>query len=131
MQGRKFADAAFELSLAGVKNSDLYSLLLSGAVTEIRRYGRRKTCRPIDILQVVERIAVAGTLDQDIYQLAANMLQLKVTATGHGDSSLTGAASRLSSGKFSLLSNMPLLWLWRFSSRQRKHGNQINSRIED
>ena len=131
MQGRKFADAAFELSLAGVKNSYLYSLLLSGAMTEISRYGRRKTCRPIDILQVVERIAVAGTLDQEIYQLAADMLQLKVSATDQRDSSLSGAASRLSSGKFSLLSDMPLLWLWRFSSRQRKHGNQISSHMKD
>lgn len=131
MQGRKFADAAFELSLAGVKNSHLYGLLLSGAMTEIRRYGRRKTCRPIDILQVVERVAVAGLLDQEIYQLAADVLELKVTAAGDRDSSMKGAASRLSSGTFSLLSDMPLLWLWRFSSRQRKHGNQINIRVAD
>ena len=131
MQGRKFADAAFYFSLAGITSSDLYSLLLAGAVAEIRRYGNRKSCRPIDILHVVERLAVAGILNQEIYSLAAEMLQKKIETTGESVS-FSRAISKLSSGSFTLFSDMPLMWLWRFSARQRKHGNQVSrSKDED
>jgi SAM-dependent methyltransferase len=125
MQGRKFADAAFYFSLAGITSTDLYSLLLAGAVAEIRRYGNRKSCRPVDILHVVERLAVAGILDQEVYGLAAAMLENKIEATGQSGP-FSRAISRLSSGSFTLFSDMPLMWLWRFSARQRKHGNQAS-----
>ena len=125
MQGRKFADAAFEFSLAGVGSTDLYKLLLFGASSEMTRYGYRNSCRPIDILQVVERLAVSGIIDQDIYNLAANILLYKeFNAPLNRPSSYATAVSKLSSGNFSLFSDMPLLWLWRFAARQRKHGNQ-------
>ena len=125
LQGRKFADAAFEFSLAGIGSIDLYELLLSGASTEMKRYGRRNSCRPIDILQVVERLAVSGILDQDVYHLAAGMLQYKEKdAPFDRPLSYGMAVSKLLSGNFSLFSDMPLLWLWRFAARQRKHGNQ-------
>ena len=125
MQGRKFADAAFEFSLAGVGSTDLYKMLLFGASSEMERYGYRKSCRPIDILQVVERLAVSGILDQDIYNLGAKILRHKeCNAPLDRPLSYGAAISKLSSGNFSLFSDMPLLWLWRFAARQRKHGNQ-------
>jgi SAM-dependent methyltransferase len=129
MRGRKFADAAFYFSLAGVTSTDLYSLLLAGAVAEIKRYGNRKSCRSIDILHVVERLAVAGILDQKVYSLAAEMLEKKIEASRQGRP-FSGAISRLRSGTFTLFSDMPLIWLWRFSARQRKHGNQV-SRLKE
>ena len=131
MQGRKFADAAFDFSLAGVTSTELYDLLLSGAMTEMVRYGHRKSCRAVDILQVVERLAVAGVVDQDFFRLAAGKLQHKVINRELQESGpLAAAISRLSSGNFNLFSDMPLIWLWRFSARQRKHGNQVNSNAD-
>lgn len=132
MQGRKFADAAFDFSLAGVTSTELYDLLLSGATTEMVRYGHRKSCRAVDILQVVERLAVAGVVDQNFFRLAAEKLQHKVVNRQLQESGPFAAAiSRLSSGNFNLFSDMPLIWLWRFSARQRKHGNQVNSNVDE
>jgi hypothetical protein len=131
MQGRKFADAAFDFSLAGVTSTILYDFLLSGAMTEMVRYGHRKSCRAVDILQVVERLAVAGVVDQNFFRLAAEKLQHKVVNRELQESGPFAAAiSRLSSGNFNLFSDMPLIWLWRFSARQRKHGNQVNSNVD-
>lgn len=127
MQGRKFADAAFDFSLAGVTSTELYDLLLSGAMTEMVRYGHRKSCRAVDILQVAERLAVAGVVNQNFFRLAAEKLQYKVMNQELQESvSFTAAIDRLSSGSFNLFSDMPLLWLWRFSARQRKSGNQLS-----
>ena len=127
MQGRKFADAAFDFSLAGVTSTELYDLLLSGAMAEMVRYGHRKSCRAVDILQVVERLAVAGVVNQNFFRLAAEKLQYKVMNQElHESASFSAAIDRLSSGSFNLFSDMPLLWLWRFSARQRKSGNQLS-----
>jgi tRNA G46 methylase TrmB len=132
MQGRKFADAAFDFSLAGVTSAELYDLLLRGATTEMVRYGHRKSCRAVDILQVVERLAVAGVIDQNFFRLAAEKLQHKVIHRELQESGPFAAViSRLSSGNFNLFSDMPLIWLWRFSARQRKHGNQVNSNVDE
>lgn len=132
MQGRKFADAAFDFSLAGVTSTELYDLLLRGAMTEMVRYGHRKSCRAVDILQVVERLAVAGCVDQNFFRLAAEKLQQKILNRELEESDPFAAAiSRLSSGNFNLFSDMPLIWLWRFSARQRKHGNQVNSNVDE
>jgi hypothetical protein len=126
MQGRKFADAAFKFSLAGISSNDLYEMLLKGASSEIKRYGQRNSCRPTDILQVVERLAVAGILNQDLYQHASKVLLYKTERRTLAKSlQYEAAITMLSSGEFSIFSDMPLLWLWRFAARQRKHGNQM------
>ena len=45
MQGRKFADAAFEFAMAGVSDDALFAALAQGAEMELKRYGLRKSCR--------------------------------------------------------------------------------------
>lgn len=126
MQGRKFADAAFEFSLAGFNNNELFELLSNKALAELKRYGYRSSCRPIDIFQVVEKLAVAGILNQSIYYLAGEIIRYKIENGNLNSSpSYEVAINRLTSGKFSLFDDMPLLWLWRFSARQRKYGKQV------
>lgn len=45
MQGRKFADAAFEFGLAGLLGSELSASLVYGAKQELQRWGHRQSCR--------------------------------------------------------------------------------------
>jgi SAM-dependent methyltransferase len=126
MQGRKFADAAFEFSLAGINNNELFELLSNESLAELKRYGYRSSCRPIDIFQVVEKLAVAGILNQSIYHLAGEIILYKIENGNLNSSpSYEVATNRLTSGRFSLFDDMPLLWLWRFSARQRKYGKQV------
>ena len=116
LQGRKYADAAFNFAIAGVKDEDLYSLLANGTMSELQRFGRRKSCKVIDILQMLEKLAVAGIRKHLIYTVAASILAEK--------SEWANDWSFLESD-YSLLSERPLLMLWRYSSKQYKHGKQI------
>ena len=148
MQGRKYADAAFEFALAGANNATLFRLLGAGATSELRRYGLRASCRDVDILRVCEKLAAAGltSRDCDCFTAAAQLLRErarnkdneswkgiadadvgaddadKEDTAGGVDSGVV--ADLLASGRFSLLSDRPLLWLWRHSARSRKFGNQ-------
>jgi hypothetical protein len=45
MQGRKFADAAFEYAIAGLGDESLFDLLVKGSMAELQRYGQRQSCR--------------------------------------------------------------------------------------
>lgn len=64
VQGRMFADIAFNIALAGVQDDELFRLLSSGLMFELRRIGERKSCRPQDLYQMAERLACAGIVDQ-------------------------------------------------------------------
>eukprot|EP00956_Cyclotella_meneghiniana_P011095 scaffold15508_cov66-Cyclotella_meneghiniana.AAC.7 len=64
----------------------------------------------------VEKFAACDTQGKcasSLYHIAAHYLQKK----GYADSSLI---EQLKTGSFGFSSQRPLLWLWRFSSRQRK-----------
>lgn len=117
MQGRKFADAAFEFSMAGVTDCELFDLLVKGSTSELKRTGFRQSCRAVDICRIVEKLAVAGVRDNEFYYFSADLLSTKSSETVE----LLGT---LRSGNFSLFSDRPLLWLWRFASKQHKEGNQ-------
>jgi SAM-dependent methyltransferase len=132
MQGRKYADAAFDFALAGVANATLFHLLSAGATSELRRYGRRSSCRDVDILFVVEKMAAAGVTshDSDCFAVAAELLRERAKervsdGSDGGDADRAAVVDLLASGRFSLLSDRPLLWLWRQSARSRKFGNQM------
>lgn len=45
VQGRKFADVAFELSMSGVTDPELYRKLEVGSERELLRWGHRESCR--------------------------------------------------------------------------------------
>ena len=149
MQGRKYADAAFEFAFCGIKDKPLFELLSDRAEGELIRFGERISCRPVNILQIVEKLAVAGVTNHSIYQTAYSILNAKRKSRpdnmesgklscseeildideGEEDSlSITaGTFSNLALGDFSLFSNRPLLMLWRFAAKQKKAGLQIEA----
>ena len=119
-QGRQWADAAFHFAMAGVKDVQLYTGLIEGARAELKRVGNRKSFRTIDIIQMAEKFAGAGVLDQSLYSMISNLVQEKTPA----GVALPDSLSDLQSGKYMLLSDRPLFALFRFAARQSKHGRQ-------
>jgi hypothetical protein len=140
LHGRKAADAALWFALAGVTNdaeSDirLYDKLISIATDELIRFGGNKSCRSKDILHIVERIAMSGSVGpfaQRLYMIAADFLEEKTKCNeseNHSDSNeeeietnvdYQSIIKSLRDSSFGLHSNRSLLGLWRFSTRQRK-----------
>ena len=115
IRGRTSADAAFAFAMAGVSNPELYSLLALIAKLELVRVGPRPSFRSKYVLQIVEKLAASGVRNlciDGVFQVAADCLQLK------GEYETT--QSLLRNNKLELLSPRPLLWLWRFSTTQKK-----------
>ncbi len=132
LRGRKAADAAFWFAMAGVKDQieechpdhlqfSLFDALTFVCLEELRRFGKRSSCRAMDILHMVERIAAAGIKSEytDLFQkLAAECLLMKdLSRTGLLEN---GIIEMLQKGTVELHSERSLLWIWRFSTRQRK-----------
>lgn len=132
LRGRKAADAAFWFAMAGVKDQieeyhadhlkfSLFDALTFVCLEELRRFGKRSSCRAMDILHMVERIAAAGIKSEytDLFQkLAAECLLMKdLSRTGLLEN---GTIEMLQKGSVELHSERSLLWIWRFSTRQRK-----------
>jgi len=113
IRGRASADAAFSFAMAGVADQELYQMLAIIACKELERVGRRPSFRSKYILQMVEKLAAAGIGGhQKVFHVAAECLQFKGE---HAD-----VVEQLLSNQFDLLSTRPLLWIWRFSSKQSK-----------
>lgn len=119
-QGRQWADAAFHFAMGGVYDVALFRGLVNGAIAELKRVGNRKSFRTIDIIQMAEKFAGAGVVDQSLY---GAMSALVVEKTPEG-SSLPDSLADLQSGHYTLLSDRPLFALFRFAARQSKHGRQ-------
>jgi hypothetical protein len=117
LRGRTSADAAFNLALAGIRNSnDIFESLVSIAIHELQRVGQRSSFKPKYILQMIEKFAITGTSSSMLnllFDVALSILKEK----GYDDVELM---QNLSQGNYGLHSDRPLLWLWRFSTRQRK-----------
>eukprot|EP00986_Skeletonema_menzelii_P003556 scaffold1118_cov150-Skeletonema_menzelii.AAC.2 len=134
LHGRKAADAAFWLSLAGVNARDnfIYDELAKVASEELLRFGSNKSCRAKDVLHIVERFAMAGITGpsvNNLYNIAADCLEVKMmnNATDSINDSDDGSIdyniiikSLRDDDSFGLHSDRSLLGLWRFSTRQRK-----------
>jgi len=117
IRGRASADAAFSFALAGVDDKELYQILSIVAWKELERAEKRLSFQSKTILQMVERLAAAGLRDDDarnIHRVAANYLEQK------GEHLDLVEILRRENNDFDLFSSRPLLWLWRFSSRQTK-----------
>lgn len=125
MHGRKYADAAYTLSLAGVTNEKIFTVLADGAASEFRRCGHKKTCQVSVILQIIEKLAMAGIRSHPVYIEAARLLAIKdYKPTGVNEKLLYDEVVQ---GRYSLLRKRPLLWLWRYASKQKKSGLQQRS----
>lgn len=135
LHGRKAADAAFWLSLAGVNNAhdnfNIYDELAEISTDELLRFGSKNSCRPKDVLHIVERFGMAGAVGSNIrhlYSVAADCLEGKMmnniidTSQDGDDSSIDyiHIINSLRGSSFGLHSDRSLLGLWRFSIRQRK-----------
>ena len=116
MQGRKYADAAFEFSMSGITDSELFAMLADSAYSELMRFGSRPSCKPVNILHIVEKLAVAGVKDHPIFGLAHDILRAR---------GVTEDVTRQLKppNRYSLFSSRPLMWLWRYATKQKKPTN--------
>jgi len=116
MQGRKYADAAFEFSMSGITDSELFAMLADSAYSELKRFGSRPSCKPVNILHIVEKLAVAGVRDHRVFGLAHNILKTRGVAED--------VTKQLKQpNRYSLFSSRPLMWLWRYATKQKKPTN--------
>ena len=151
LHGRKAADAALWFALAGVQDynnapdgshdENLYNELVQIATQELLRFGSKNSCRAKDVLHIVERIAMSGTVgpaSERLYDVAAACLEAKmkpgdnvvyevedsgdIDEDEEDDSSIDciNIIKLLKNSSFGLHTSRPLLGLWRFSTRQRK-----------
>ena len=116
MRGGSSAEAAFCFALAGVSDVELYEMLATIACHELRRIGNRRSFRSKNILHMVEKLAAAGVVGETMnkfYRVAAECLTIK-------GETLEAVELLCSNHRYNLLSTRPLLWLWRFASKQTK-----------
>ena len=109
LRGRTSADTALSLALEGVPDESLYRQLTLVAQLELERTRRRKNTK--DALHMVERLAAAGIRSAPDLHASA----LDIVGEQEVD---TVAQMRL--GTLDLLSERPLLWLWRASAARKK-----------
>jgi SAM-dependent methyltransferase len=123
--GRKYADIAFKFAMGGVCDVELFRLLSEGHMSEIKRFGHRKSCGVMDLVQMAEKLACAGINNQEIYQTTAVLIRKKITeAESEGINVNCTSIESLESGEYCVLSSHPLRMLWRFAAKQSKHGKQ-------
>ena len=114
MNGRKYVDAAFEFCMAGVSDPALFTMLADFARNELVRFGSKSSCKPLPILQMIEKLAVAGVRNHDIFAVAKELLQKK-----GNQKDMHGMEDSMHGG-YNLFSRRPLLWLWRYATKQKK-----------
>ena len=132
LRGRKASDAAFWFAMAGVNDEihedqcdrlkfKLFDALTFICLEELRRFGKRSSCHSTDILHIVERIAAAAIKSDFtilLQQKAAECLLVKDYKSNNLFE--RGIIDQLNKGDYELHSERSLLWIWRFSTRQRK-----------
>jgi hypothetical protein len=111
LTGRKAADAAFWFAMAGVTDAELFELLTQVCIRELQRFGRRPSCRPKDIFDIVNRLAAAGVRHD--YQLE-NVVRHCLQSKGEKGQQVEPETY------LDLHSDHCALLLWNFSTRQRK-----------
>jgi hypothetical protein len=136
LQGRKCADVAFHLALAGYDCADTFSLLLQGAMDEINRCHQRVRFRPYDMIVMCEKFATAGIRGNDescplggaffTRVVEISQLKIKAAAATKATAQFVQSLADISRPSYSLLSHRPLLSLFRYSARQKKCGKQGN-----
>ena len=135
LRGRKASDAAFWFALAGISDNrsigidessaldfSLFDALTFICLSELKRFGRKSSCQPIDIMRLVERIAASGVRSKNFVALqheAARCLEEK-DPKNIQPLVQRGVLATLYKGEFELHSERSLLCIWNFSTKQRK-----------
>ncbi len=114
--GRKYADFAFNFALCGVCDSELYDLLFKVSTKELLRYGNRNSCRLVDVITVLEKLAISGLRNEQFDSLKELLMQKKSLVK---DKKLVTVDDVIGS-KLSLFSLYPLLSMYSYLSRQPK-----------
>jgi hypothetical protein len=114
LAGRKSADAAFWLALAGVAEENIFDSLTEIATRELSRFGQRSSCRTKHIYQILERFAAAGLAPKKLAEIANACLQFKGVETE----------------KVTFSSDRSLLLLWKFSTKQKKQRAFLSSALK-
>ena len=117
LRGRIAADTSYNLALSGMQKSNhILDALVDIGIHELQRVGQRSSFKSKFILQMIEKFAITGASRyklNHLYVVAAELLDFK----GHKDIELI---ENLMNSEYGLYSERPLLWLWRFSTRQKK-----------
>ena len=155
LRGRKAADAAFWFALSGIVDDDdddekkienvnenetiptkassnLLDALTRISIEELQRFGHKPSCRAKDVMHIVERLfasGLKGTIAQQLAEVAAECLITKGFG-GCNTSTQETVIDLLTKGTFDLHSDRPLLWLWRFSIRQRKQRSFLKGAVK-
>ena len=152
LHGRKIADVAFKFATAGIKDIELFSLLLQYAEKELKRWGYRASCRSADVIYFIERLALSGYQYDERSSASASSSSSAAAASSASSSSsvssslfLTaidilkkksetykefasgGTYKDLTCQRLTLLSPRVLSSLFKHSSKQDKSGYQIDS----
>ena len=114
--GRKFADFAFNFALRGVCDTELYDLLLQVTTKELLRYGNRQSCRLVDVVTVLEKLAISGLRNEQFDSLKELLMQKSSLVK---DKKMITVDDVIDS-KLSLFSFYPLLSMYSYLSRQQK-----------
>ena len=132
LAGRKAADAAFWLALAGVSDDDddddsarvIYSKLIDVATQELKRFGDRPSCRVKDVHQILERFAAAGIQKSspELLEVAQRCLELKEQGSSKSDTDIKSMLD--------FHSDRSLLLIWKFSTKQKKQRAFLQSAVK-
>lgn len=149
LSGRKAADAIFWFALSGVSfdsstSNTMYDELIDIQSFELLRFGfHSSSCRITDILHIVERVAASGysyfnnSLNhnnqkknekiQTLWDIAAYCIKYKLLLESNYSlkdlKKYQDIIQSLRDGSFGFHSDRSLLWVWRFSTKQRKQNN--------
>ena len=135
LRGRKAADAAFWFALSGASSPNATKLLNSLtliAIEELERFGNKSSCRAKDIMHIVERLyatGLTGNLSKRLSDVAAKCLSDK-EFRGFNRSTNEGIVPMLKRHEFDPHSDRSLLWIWRFSIRQKKQRSFLRGATE-
>jgi len=82
LQGRKAADVAFYLTLSGIYSPLIHAHLIRICSNELMRFGKRSSCRSVDIMHIVERLAASGAAE---YNTIIHSTNHDKNDDGHGN----------------------------------------------
>lgn len=118
LHGRKAVDACLNLALAGAGEQQawMFDVLFAQADREVKRWGRRRSCTSMTLVQLAERAAAAGCCAPlGLYSTLGEILMER------GEAMYEGTARALAADSFSLAtSEQAARWVYRASSRMGK-----------
>lgn len=120
LHGRKAVDAMLNLALAGERDAWLFDELCNHAESEVRRWGRRRSCTSMTLAQLAERTAASGCRGPlGLYDALGEILVERAEPT------FFGIAAALASGDFSMaVSPQAARWVYRASVRHDKEASE-------